>query len=113
MAKSAAKKMRDKAVREGKRNPVLNRSPFAYTDMQTRKTKTKKDKLYRCKYRNRFSDSDGKDGSFFGVIIPIFVLSRFSLIKTVSLADKYVSSFGNQTWQLKHLFQVFYTASNT
>lgn len=72
MAKSAAKKMRDKAVREGKRNPVLNRSPFAYTDMQTRKTKTKKDKLYRCKYRNRFSDSDGKDGSFFWCNHPHF-----------------------------------------
>ncbi|MBT2689306.1 hypothetical protein J7I93_14025 [Bacillus sp. ISL-47] len=65
MAKSAAKKFRDKAVREGKRNPESNRSPFAFEDMRTRQTKTKKDKLYSCKYKNRFSDRDRRDGSFF------------------------------------------------
>lgn len=42
MAKSKAKKMRDKMTREGKRNPELNRSLFVFADMETRKTKTKK-----------------------------------------------------------------------
>lgn len=42
MAKSSAKKVRDKAVREGTRNPECNRSPFVFSDMRTRKTKTKK-----------------------------------------------------------------------
>jgi len=45
MAKSKAKKMRDKMTREGKRNPELNRSLFVFADMETRKTKTKKEKL--------------------------------------------------------------------
>ncbi|WP_254179251.1 hypothetical protein [Cytobacillus oceanisediminis] len=65
MAKSAAKKLREKAVREGKRNPECNRSPFANADMRTRKTKTKKEQLYRSKYKNRYSDENRRDGSFF------------------------------------------------
>lgn len=65
MAKSAAKKLREKAVREGKRNPECNRSPFAYADMRTRKTKTKKEQLYRSKYKSRYSDENRRDGSFF------------------------------------------------
>lgn len=65
MAKSAAKKLREKAVREGKRNPECNRSPFAHADMRTRKTKTKKEQLYSSKYKNRYSDENRRDGSFF------------------------------------------------
>ncbi|MFB6467184.1 hypothetical protein ACE38V_10185 [Cytobacillus sp. Hz8] len=62
MAKSQAKKLRAKLVREGKRNPADNRSPFVYTDMRTRKTKTKKDYLYQKKHKNHLTDNV-KDGS--------------------------------------------------
>jgi hypothetical protein len=68
MAKSAAKKFRDKAVREGKRNPESNRSPFAFTDMRTRQTKTKKDHLYTSRHKNRFSEEHRRDGSFYFVL---------------------------------------------
>ncbi|MGN7176733.1 hypothetical protein BK139_12380 [Paenibacillus sp. FSL R5-0490] len=65
MTKSAAKKLRDKAVREGKRNPECNRSPFVFTDMRSRKTKTKKDYLYRSKHKNLTSEESRRDGSFY------------------------------------------------
>ncbi|MEH6987771.1 hypothetical protein [Cytobacillus firmus] len=65
MAKSSAKKVREKAVREGKRNPECNRSPFVFSDMHTRKTKTKKEQLYRNKHKNRHSDESRIDGSFY------------------------------------------------
>ncbi|NHM32704.1 hypothetical protein [Neobacillus terrae] len=64
MAKSTARKWRDKLVREGRRNPEESRSPFAAADMQTRVTKTKKDYLYRCKHKNQ-PLQEGKDGSFY------------------------------------------------
>ncbi|TFB14196.1 hypothetical protein E3U55_14195 [Filobacillus milosensis] len=64
MGKSRAKKIREKMQREGKRSPELSRSPFAFTDMRTRKTKTKKDMLYRTKHKNQLS-KDGRDGSFY------------------------------------------------
>ncbi|MEH7222769.1 hypothetical protein V7112_03055 [Bacillus sp. JJ1566] len=63
MAKSNARKTRERLVREGKRNPENGRSPFALTDMQTRMTKTKKDHLYRTKHKNQ-SFEGGNDGSF-------------------------------------------------
>ncbi|MBT2218485.1 hypothetical protein KK120_22070 [Virgibacillus dakarensis] len=47
MAKSKALKKRQKLVREGRLNPVASRSPFSQLDLRTRKTKTKKDHLYR------------------------------------------------------------------
>jgi hypothetical protein len=68
LAKSNAKKTREKLVREGRRNPEDNRSPFVFADMRTRKTKTKKDYLYRNKNKNHYSN-DGKDGSFFYISI--------------------------------------------
>ncbi|WP_246943196.1 hypothetical protein [Bacillus pinisoli] len=64
MAKSKAKKCREKLVREGKRNPENSRSPFAFMDLTTKKTKTKKDLLYRNKYKNQHSNQ-GNDGSFY------------------------------------------------
>lgn len=64
MAKSHARKQREKLAREGKRNPAENRSPFAFADMQTRRTKTKKDQLYRMKHKNQ-SSPEGNDGSFY------------------------------------------------
>lgn len=67
MAKSQAKKLREKRAREGRRNPEENRSPFAFADLRTRTTKTKKDYLYKTKHKNHYS-AEGKDGSF---ILPI------------------------------------------
>lgn len=64
MATSKAKKTRQKLTREGKRNPEAGRSPFATTDMRTRKTKTKLEQLNRSKYKNHASIY-GDDGSFY------------------------------------------------
>lgn len=64
MAKSKAKKLREKLAREGKKNPEAKRSPFALTDMRSRVTKTKKDHLYQFKHKNHQSQ-DGNDGSFY------------------------------------------------
>jgi polyhydroxyalkanoate synthesis regulator phasin len=64
VAKSKAKKLRDKLVREGKMNPEIKRSPFVLTDMRTRITKTRKDHIYQFKNKNhRFQD--GNDGSYY------------------------------------------------
>lgn len=63
MAKSRAKKNREKLVREGRRNPEESRSPFVFADMRTRRTKTKKDYVYRDKNKNHTSQ-EGYDGSF-------------------------------------------------
>lgn len=76
LAKSKAKKWREKSIREGKRNPKENRSPFIYADMITRRTKTKKDHLYQCKHKNLPSRS-GNDGSF-------YFLSRLNSSKKTS-----------------------------
>ena len=66
MAKSKAKKFREKIEREGKRNPELSRSPFAFADLRSRKTKNMKDILYRCKHRNQSPDDGyGGYGSFY------------------------------------------------
>ena len=55
MAKSKAKKEREKLEREGKFNPELKRSPFANNEMfrfmTEKKTGTKKDILYKNKYK--------------------------------------------------------------
>lgn len=70
MAKSKAKKMREKLTREGKRNPELSRSPFAALDMSTRKTKTKQDQLNQNKHKHKNLISYyGDDGSFFLVAV--------------------------------------------
>lgn len=63
MAKSAAKRKREKLVREGRRNPEDSRSPFASMDMRSRKTKTKTETLYRIKHKNH--SADDRDGSFY------------------------------------------------
>ncbi|MDQ0341791.1 hypothetical protein ACFFF5_03175 [Lederbergia wuyishanensis] len=64
MSSSKAKKHRQKLIREGRRNPEENRSPFAFSDMRTRTTKTKKDQLYKIKYKNH-SSHNGNDGFYF------------------------------------------------
>ncbi|WNS73796.1 hypothetical protein RRV45_12795 [Bacillus sp. DTU_2020_1000418_1_SI_GHA_SEK_038] len=71
MARSRAKKMRERSVREGKRDPELNRSSFAFADMRTRTTKTKKDYLYREKHKNH-TLVDRSDGSFYFVALLSF-----------------------------------------
>ncbi|EUJ58841.1 hypothetical protein [Listeria fleischmannii] len=62
MAKSKAKKYREKLVREGRLNPEIKRSPFHTLDLTTRKTKTKKDVLYQNK---NHSFGDGENGFYF------------------------------------------------
>ncbi|PGP12501.1 hypothetical protein COA01_32300 [Bacillus cereus] len=74
MAKSKAKKIREKMVREGKRNPENSRSIYALKDLRTRKTKTKQEQLNKVLYEERLSDysKDGMGGRFyycFGFII--------------------------------------------
>lgn len=64
MAKSNAKRIRERLVREGKMNPADKRSPYALTDMRTRKNKTKKDYLYQEKHKKNHQIRDGNDGSF-------------------------------------------------
>jgi|GEM_PF-4377317 len=64
LAKSKAKKLREKLTREGRMNPAEKRSPFVFTDMRTRITKSKKDHLYQFKHKNHQSQT-GNDGSFF------------------------------------------------
>jgi hypothetical protein len=67
MAKSKAKKMREKMIREGKRNPHADRSTFAHSEMYklmaTKKTKTKQDKLNRIKHKERISAAGYSDDS--------------------------------------------------
>jgi hypothetical protein len=77
LAKSKARKYREKLSREGNRNPESNRSPFASYDLRTRKTKTKKDHMYQHKYKNQ-SFSDGYDGSFY--FIRSFIMIRLKKI---------------------------------
>lgn len=72
LAKSNARKIREKLEREGRLNPAELRSPFVFSDMRTRTTKTKKDHLYRSKHKNQ-SLRDGNDGSFFFEKKPIFI----------------------------------------
>lgn len=64
MSKSKAQKKREKLVREGRLNPEINRSPYAKLDLSTRRTKTKKDYLYRMKHKNRHPKQE-ENGSFY------------------------------------------------
>lgn len=64
MAKSNANKKRRKLVREGRLNPEINRSPFSQLDLQTRKTKNKKDKMYKTKHKNRHPQQWENDSFF-------------------------------------------------
>ncbi|TSB45616.1 hypothetical protein [Alkalicoccobacillus porphyridii] len=66
MARSKAKKKRMKIEREGRRNPSENRSPYAFVDLSTRITKTKKDYLYKRKSKNHFSSHEDNDSFFLG-----------------------------------------------
>lgn len=60
MAKSKAKKEREKLEREGRRNPETMRSPFAskYDEMRTRTTSTKKAKLNKQLKKESLKDME-------------------------------------------------------
>src|SRR5699024_1828830 len=74
MAKSRARKIREKRVREGKRNPANDRGSYVFADMQTRKTKTKNEIMYQDKYGELPKvDRNETDGS------SIFIQKEFSL----------------------------------
>jgi hypothetical protein len=55
MAKSKAKKLREKLAREGKRNPENGRGTYALANLTTKKTKTKKEKLNQLYKKERQS----------------------------------------------------------
>ncbi|MGG1662002.1 hypothetical protein [Brevibacillus sp. NRS-1366] len=74
MAKSSARKEREKLEREGKRNPDQNRSIFAFADMRSRRTKTKAEKLHQQKHKRSYS-SQREDGLF------CFVLSEYKILR--------------------------------
>jgi hypothetical protein len=67
VAKSTARKRREKLTREGKMNPEVKRSPFVFSDMRTRATKTRKDHLFQYKHKNHQSQ-EGNDGSFYLIL---------------------------------------------
>ncbi|NGZ76022.1 hypothetical protein [Saccharibacillus alkalitolerans] len=73
MAKSAARKLRDKRIREGKFDAAELRSPYASADLRTRRTKTKQETLEKIKHKGRYKNPNftgGDEGSF---CIPIFL----------------------------------------
>ncbi|WP_026678317.1 hypothetical protein [Fictibacillus gelatini] len=65
MAKSDARKKRDRLVREGKRNPIENRGVYALADLRTRKTKTKAEMLQQQKHKGRLSFYDEDNRPYF------------------------------------------------
>jgi hypothetical protein len=64
LAKSTARKLRDKQVREGKLNPEMLRSPFAKADLRTRMTKSKQERLNSSKHKNLLLRGPGDDSFF-------------------------------------------------
>ncbi|ANS73528.1 hypothetical protein AWM70_02150 [Paenibacillus yonginensis] len=66
MSKSAAKKYRDKRIREGKLNPGTGRSPFAAADLRSRMTKTKQEMLQHSsrKHKNQLLEGSREDSFF-------------------------------------------------
>ncbi|MGG4493549.1 hypothetical protein [Brevibacillus reuszeri] len=64
MAKSSARKQREKLEREGKRNPDQNRSIFAFADLRSKQTKTKTEKLRQQKHKRSYSYQQ-EDGLFY------------------------------------------------
>lgn len=66
MAKSRARKMREKRVREGRIDPVINRGIYALADLSTKRSKTKQETLYQNKYGELSSiDKNQRDESSF------------------------------------------------
>lgn len=67
MAKSRAKKIRDKRMREGKMNPIRSRGTYALADLRTRQTKTKQEIMFQDKYGElpKVDRNNTDGGSFF------------------------------------------------
>ncbi|MGY3714842.1 hypothetical protein ACWE42_04880 [Sutcliffiella cohnii] len=68
MAKSKAKKYREKLEREGKRNPENGRGVYALANLTTKKTKTKQEKLqqlYKKERQSRYLDDRGEKSFFY------------------------------------------------
>lgn len=66
MAKSRARKMKEKMIREGRMDPGKMRGIYALADLGTRKGKTKHEKLYQNKYGELSSiDENQLDGGSF------------------------------------------------
>ncbi|RLQ95541.1 uracil phosphoribosyltransferase [Falsibacillus albus] len=65
MAKSNARKKRDKLIREGKQNPEMHRGLYALADLRTRKTKTKTEKQFQMKHKGRLSQDFHEDHRLF------------------------------------------------
>ncbi|WP_099159111.1 hypothetical protein [Virgibacillus ndiopensis] len=80
MAKSNAQKKREKLVREGRRNPQNGRSSFSQLDLRTRRTKTKKDYLYRTKHKNRDSKQWENDSFLFAYLLKPHVKNDWNFI---------------------------------
>ncbi len=59
MAKSKAKKLSNKQVREGRRNPEIGRGTYALANLTTKMTKTKKEKLNQLYKKERQSRYGG------------------------------------------------------
>jgi len=75
MSSSRAQKKRQKLIREGKLNPEINRSSFAKLDLRTRKTKTKKDYLYRTKHKkNRHPGNTDNDSFLISFILKLRIM---------------------------------------
>ncbi|WP_223701325.1 hypothetical protein [Sutcliffiella deserti] len=55
MAKSKAKKLRERLTREGKRNPENGRGTYALANLTTKVTKTKRQKLNQMDKKERQS----------------------------------------------------------
>lgn len=67
MAKSAARKIREKRIREGKMDIAAMRGPFALSDLRTRRTKTKQETISRIKHKDPYKNPNftgGDEGSF-------------------------------------------------
>lgn len=89
MAKSKAKKQREKLEREGRLNPEIKRSlytarPIEQLSLHTRRTKTKKDHMYKQKYKNTSNwNGEGDSCIFYFDVLLYKILSRPMMIYPV------------------------------
>ncbi|MCA1319597.1 hypothetical protein LC085_06690 [Bacillus tianshenii] len=77
MAKSKAKKLREKLAREGKRNPENGRGTYALANLTTKMTKTKKEKLNKI-YKKERQSRYGLDRE--NVVLLFFIVAETSQV---------------------------------
>jgi hypothetical protein len=97
MSKSKAQKKREKLVREGRINPEISRSPYATLDLSTRRTKTKKDHLYRMKHKNRHPKHE-ENGSFYFAVLQSLQVYVFALDGNCAVTTVNISSLLGMEW---------------